>query len=464
MPRPIVSSTFVTTPAASPAAIGARVLAIIATGSSSFTIQERIQRGGTSGSASTDALVHGSAATAIVKVGTYKGTTDFTLNTDYELGTGGDAGKIKWLGTSKYPALQSFYYVTYTYTKDATTDYVPVLYSDFNSVLNDHGIIHATSGTLDVVSYATLAAQIAFDVGVRQLIIVQPATNDASGFADAYVKLEKTISGVDPYYIVPMLGSLTTLNAFNTAKGTALAHCHKMASSEFGKERRLYTGLKDYSGTGADVVVDAFIDEAEALMDSQVTLSGNADPIRVIGTESVVLDGCFDALSKAAYRSTQFASDPMMNKPVVGAFSGFNTTWGDIDIDNLVDAGVCVSENINGVTKVVDDITTNTSDEVEVDIATVEARDVLISLNRKALKDKFQGARGTNTVSSDIKSFEGLFLDRRLGEGLIAGIGKYDASRVPGSIRQWQVTFTYLPVTKVRDIFITFSVDIGLAS
>ena len=463
MPRPIVQSQFVTTPAASPAAIGARVLAIIATGSDSFTIQERIQRGGTSGSGSTDALVHGATATAIVKVGMYKGTTDFTLNTDYQLGTGGDAGKIKWLGTSNYPALQSFYYVTYTYTK-AATDYDPVLYTDFNSVLSDRGVIHVTTGVLDVKSYATLAAQVAFDVGVRQLIIVQPVTNDTDGFSDAYDKLEKTISGVDPYYIVPMLGSLGTLNAFNTAKGTALAHCHKMASPEFGKERRLYTGRKDYSGTGADVVVDSFIDEAEALMDSQVTLSGNADPVRVIGTEDVVLDGCFDALSKAAYRSTQFASDPMMNRPIVGAFSGFNTTWGDIDVDNLVDAGVCVSENVAGVIKVVDDITTNTSDEIEVDISTVEARDVLISLNRKAVKDKFQGARGTNSISSDLKSFEGLFLDRRLGEGLIAGIGKYDASRVSGSLRQWQITFTYLPVTKVRDIFITFSVDLGLAA
>jgi hypothetical protein len=309
-----------------------------------------------------------------------------------------------------------------------------------------------------------MAAQIAFNIGVRQVIICQIATNDTDGFSDAYDKLENPVNGINPYYIVPLLGSLATSGDFITAKGTALSHCLKMASEEFGKERRLYTGDKDY---GSGVSVDDLVSEAGALLESRVTLTGNWNPIRVVsqntGSVDVVLDGCFQATMLAAYRTTQFVSDPMMNKPVQGAFTGFDTRWGDIDIDTLVDGGVCVCEEISGVIKVVDDITTNTSDEIEVDINTVEARDTLISMARDAVRSRFMGIRGDNSVSSQMQSFMEIFLTQRLGEGLIAGIGAISASRQTGSLRKWQISFSYLPVTKVRDIKITFSVDLGLA-
>lgn len=453
MARPMVTSQFVRTRAASPVAIGARVLALIGKGTDSFTVQEAVVRG----SGTNDTLGH--TATAIVKVGDYKGTAEYVVTTDYIL----DAGGIKWVGSHK-PATGATYYVTYSYAKVAA-DYDPFLTDDFSEVVTRCGDIELSSGDLTVDSYLTAAAQIAFDIGVRQVIICQIEANTAAEFKDAYDKLENPVDGINPYYIVPLLGSLSASGDFDTAKGTALQHCLKMASEEFGKERRLYTGKKDYVGSG--LAVDDFTTEAAALMESRVTLSGNYNPIRVIsqptGSVNVTLDGCFDAVRLAAFRTTQFASDPMMNRPIQGAFTGFETRWGDIEVDTLVDGGVCVSEEISGVIRVVDDITTNTSDEVEIDIATVEARDVLITMNRTAVEGRYKGARGDNSISDQLKSFEDSFLDMRIGEGLIAAKGAIGAGRVPGSLRKWQIAFNYLPVTKVRDIVIKFSVDLGLA-
>jgi hypothetical protein len=448
----MVTSQFVRTPAASPVAIGVRVMALVGKGSDSFTIQEQVTRG----SGASDALAH--TATAISKVGLFKGTKDYVVTTDYAL----DTGAIRW-ETGHGPATAEKYYVTYTYAKSAT-DYEPFLTDNFDDVISQCGDINLTTGVLDADSYLAMAAQIAFNIGVRQVIICQIATNDTDGFSDAYDKLENPVNGINPYYIVPLLGSLATSGDFITAKGTALSHCLKMSSEEFGKERRLYTGDKDY---GSGVSVDDLVTEAGALLESRVTLTGNWNPVRVVsqntGSVDVVLDGCFQAVALASYRTTQFVSDPMMNKPVQGAFTGFDTRWGDIDIDTLVDGGVCVCEEISGVIKVVDDITTNTSDEIEVDINTVEARDTLISMARQAVKSRFMGIRGDNSVSSQMKSFMEIFLNQRLGEGLIAGIGAISASRQTGSLRKWQISFSYLPVTKVRDIKITFSVDLGLA-
>lgn len=453
MARPMVTSEFVRTPAASPVAIGVRVMALVGKGSSIFTVQEQVTRG----SGAADALAH--PCVAITKVGLYKGTQNYTHTIDYAE----DSGEIRW-EAGHGPAVGEKYYVTYTYAK-VTADYEPVLLDNFDDVVAQFGDITLTAGVLDVDSYLTMAAQIAFNVGVRQVIICPVETNDTDGFSAAYDKLENPIQGINPYYIVPLLGSLATANEFTTAKGTALSHCQKMASEEFGKERRLYTGQKDYALTG--ISVDDLVGEATALLESRVTLAGNWNPVRTVsqntGSVDVVLDGCFQAVMLASYRTTQFVSDPMMNKAIQGAFSGFDTRWGDLNIDTLVDGGVCVCEEKSGVIKVVDDITTNTSDEVEVDINTVEARDTLISLARQAVASRFMGIRGDNSVSAQLKSFMEIFLNQRLGEGLIAGIGAISAGRQTGSLRKWQIAFSYLPVTKVRDIKITFSVDLGLA-
>lgn len=452
MARPMVTSQFIRTPAASPVAIGSRIMALVGKGSDSFTIQEKVIRGATD----TDTLLH--TATALLKVGDFKGTTDYAVTTDYTL----DTGAIKW-EVSKGPSVGAVYYVTYTYAK-VSADYEPYMTDNFADVIQQNGDIFLTSGVLNDDSYLAMAAQIAFNVGVRAIIICQVDANTPQGFADAYDKLENPVNGINPYYIVPLLGSLVDSSAFTTAQGTALAHCHKMASEEFGKERRLYVGKKDY---GSGVSINDLVAEANALLDTRVTLAGNYDPVRVVsentGSVNVTLDGCFQSVMLASYRSTQFASDPMMNRPIGGAFSEYATRYGDIDVDTLVDNGVCVCEEIVGIIKVVDDITTNTSDEIEVDINTVEARDVIISLARRAVDARFKGIRGDNTVSSQLKAFMATFLEQRLGEGLIAGIGAISASRQIGSIRKWQIEFSYLPVTKVRDIKIIFSVDLGLA-
>lgn len=457
MPRPRVTSQFVRTPAASPVAVGTRVMAIIGPGSDSFTIQEAVVKGSPGGQ---DTLAH--IAAAIVKVGDYKGTQNYVATIDYLL----TDGKIDWSPSgvgAKEPTTGATYYVTYTYEKDEETDYVPYLTDNFDEVATKEGAINVTSGVLDVASYLSEAAQIAFNIGVRQVIICPVVTNDEAGYTAAFTKLENPVNSVNPYYIVPLLGSLA-IDEFDAVKALALAHCHKMASEEFGKERMLYTGKKNYGGSGSEIGADDFINEATALLDSREVLCGNYDPIRVISGENVVLDGCFQAVSLAAFRCTQFISDPMMNRPIVGGFIGFNTRWGDIDVDNLVDGGVCVSEELSSIIKVVDDITTNTSDEIEVDINTVEARDILIMTLRNQIEKKFKGARGTNSVSSELKAYTEDYLDQRVGDGTIAGKGSVSANRQSGSLRKWEIAFTYLPVTKVRDINIKFSVDIGLAA
>jgi len=453
MPRPSVTSEFVRTPAASPVDAGARVMALIGHGSDKLVIQQAIVKGTADGQ---DPLAH--TATAILKVGNFKGTEDYVMTTDYIL----TAGKIDWSPANDQPVTGATYYVTYEYAK-VTADYAPFLTDSFDEVINRVGPINLTTGDLDVTSYLTAAAQIAFNVGVRQVIICQVETNDTTGFSGAYDKLEQPIETVNPYYIVPLLGSLGTIGDFNTARGTALTHVNKMSSEEFGKERQLYTGLKDYVGSGLGV--SDFVALATALGTSRVILAGQYNPLRVIDSSDVELDGTFEAVMLASYRSSQSrASDPMMNKPITGAFSGYATRWGDIDIDNLVDGSVCVTEETAGVIKVVDDITTDNSDEIEIDINTVEARDVLVSTLRNAIYDRYVGARGDNTISSQLKKFTNDYLSGQVGTGLIAAIGAISANRKPGSLREWEIAFSYLPITKVRDIKIRFSVDLGLAA
>ena len=477
MARPRVTSQFIQTPIASPLAIGSRVLAIIATGSTKFYITEKLTRG----SASYDTLIHKPTGatdpdrtTGIVRIGSYISTNSdtsgvpFVASTDYNIDTA-TPGTYKLTWSTHKPALNETYYVTYYYDKapavgSAWNDYTPRLYSNFNDVLNNYGPINYTT-SLDVASYATLGAQIAFDIGVKNIIIAQADSSDATGFGTAITRLEQSIGGINPFYVVALTGGIVTGDA-DTVRGKLIAHCKKMASVEFGKERYPYGGLKDYAGTG--LAASTFTAMASAYSDSRVILIGDYTPIRSIkdtdgNTQSVTLDGTFDALAKAAFRCTQApVSEPMMNKAINGAFTGYSRKWNDTDIDILVDGCVCVSEDIAGIIKVVDDITTNGADEVEIDISTVETRDILIKQIRTSLSDRFKGIRSKTSTTADIVALVDTELDKAIKNDLALAKGKISANRASGSLRRWEVGFTYYPVTKVRDIDVSFSIDLGL--
>lgn len=463
MPRPRVTSRFTASPVSSPLAASLRVPAIIGEAAISFTITEQVVKGTSGG---TDTLAH--TAIQILRVGNFSTTTDYQLTTDYLL-TG---GAVNWSPAGSEPVTGAKYFVTYKYAKVAA-DFAPQLFQSFNDILNAYGpVLLDNSGFLKPESYITMAAQIMMGpgIGAQTLIIAQinptvVGSPVASDFTGALTALQNAVGplNIDPYYLTPLGGKLSDGDV-SLVNAAYLNHAIQMADPQFRKERRVYTGLK------SNATINSVITAAQALGTDQVnsgrlTLAANFDPFLTLSTNTgqadVTLDGFFQAAAIAAFRSTQVASQPALNK-LLPAFNGYKTTYSSTQIDTLDDVGAMVCESIAGTISMVNDVTVNVVNDIEKSIPTAETRDVLIGRIRRRLKATVIGLRGSSTIPSQIEQITDSELDESRGSGDIQAFAPSKANRVPNTTTKFQVSFSYLPAGEVLEITVNFSIDLNL--
>ena len=410
---------------------------------------------------SKDAFLHDPLS--ITRIGNYQTTVDYAPSTDYVANATG----VTWL-LSHGPVAGAAYWVTYTYAK---TSFAPGYFTDYNSILSQCGPITSTitAGALDPASQLTMAAKVAMapGIGASQLILAQinpatPGSPTLSDFQTALLALQNPVSGVKPYYVVPLIGNLSDSDAASV-NAACLAHCIQMADPQFLSERRCYTGMKN------DATYSSLIAELQALgaaNSSRITVAANFDPTLSIVSNGVsskiTLDGSFVAVALAAYRSTQQVSQPELNV-LVTAFDGFNTTFNPVQIDTIDDNGGMVLENVSGVISTVNDVTVNVSSDIEKSIPTVETRDDLIIGIRLQLKRTVLGKRGSPTIPSQIEDQVDKYLTSRLGMGDIMAFSPASAKLNSGSTTKYTVTFSYMPAGEVLGITVSFSIDLNLA-
>jgi len=463
MPRPRVTSEFISSPISSPLAASLRIPAIIGEGAVTFTVTEEVTKGSAGG---TDDLAH--PALSIIRIGNFSTTTDFAATTDYLL-TGGD---VDWSPGGAEPATGQKYYVTYTYAKVAA-DFAPKLYDNFNAILQAYGPVTLDlNGNLTTASYITMAAQIMMGpgIGATNIIVAQiaptvPGSPVASDFTSALTALQESVGPlkVDPYYLTPLGGRLSDGDV-SLVNAAFLNHCIQMADPQFRKERRVYTGLKS-NASFASVITAAGALGSDQVNSGRATLLANFDPTLTVSTPTgprdVTLDGFFAAAAVAGFRSTQVASQPALNK-LLPAFSGFVTTFSSTQIDQLDDAGSMVLENLAGTIRMVNDVTVNVVNDIEKSIPTVETRDALILSLRRRLASSFLGLRGSPAIPAQIEQSTDSFLEERRGSGDIQAFSPSKANRQPNSTTKFVVTFSYLPAGEVLEINVRFSIDLNL--
>lgn len=463
MPRPRVTSEFISSPISSPLAASLRIPSIIGEGAVTFTITEQVTKGTSGG---TDPLAH--TALSILRIGNFSTTKDYSLTTDYLL-TG---GSVDWSPGGSEPTVGQKYFVTYSYAK-AAADYGPQLFDNFNAILQAYGPVALdNNGNLTPASYITLAAQIMMGpgIGAQNLIIAQiapttPGSPVAADFTTALAALVNSVGPlkVDPYYVVPLGGKLSDSDV-GVVNAAFLNHAIQMADPQFRKERRIYTGLKSNASFNS-VITAAGALGTDQVNSGRLTLAANFDPTLTLSTNTgpkvITLDGFFAAAAIAAFRSTQVASQPALNK-LLPAFSGFVTTFSSTQIDALDDAGAMVLEDVAGSVRMVNDVTVNIVNDIEKSIPTVETRDSMILSLRRRLSSAFLGLRGSPAIPSQLEQSADTFLEERRGSWDIQAFSPSKANRQPNSTTKFVVTFSYLPAGEVLEISVRFSIDLNL--
>lgn len=462
MPIPNVTSTYLGSNAApTPNANALRVIAIVGEGSLTFQVTERVTRSANP----YDVLAHSVAN--VIRVGNFSTTTDYLVTTNYTFVNG--SPNLTWVGGA--PSTGATYYVTYTYDKTAA-EMAPKLYSSFDDVLRDQGPVRLdNNGDLEASSYLTMAAQIAMSpgIGATQVILAQidptvAGSPTAADFTAALDDLVGPVSGVNPYYIVPLGGRLSDGDVASV-NGAYLNHAVQMADPQFRKERRIYTGQKN-NATYNSVLAAAASLGLDPVNASRLTMIGNFDPQLSVSTnegpQTVTLDGFFAAVAVAAFRSGQQVAKPALNK-AIPAFNGFATSFTDQENDGLNDGGVTVLEVDGGTCRLLNDVTVNTVNDIESSIPTVETRDDLIKAVRSMLKANFLGLQGSPTIPAQIEQATDTLLDTRRSSGDIQSYSPSKASLVPLTSTRYTVSFSYFPAGEVLQINVAFSIDLSLA-
>jgi len=313
--------------------------------------------------------------------------------------------------TPREPIAGKTYSVNYEYAK-ASADYVPRFFYNMDSVIEEHGEV-TTSNTL------SLGAEIAIEQGASVVCLVQC---DPADGADAYVK----------------------------------NHCDIASSITERKERTAIVGM-----SGSPTVSD-LTTRAQALASKRMVLVSPGSATRYVGsgTTPSTLDGSFVATAIAGLRtSREFdVADPLTRKEVVG----FETIADDFlraEKVTMLSKGVMVIENVSGIYRVMQQVTTDVSVAENKEYSVVEVIDYVASNMREVLETIYIGQKILAGTPSQVKTTVQTILNDLISKEIIVDSQNVQAAIDNTDPTQINVSFEIRPVFPLNYILITFSLS-----
>ncbi len=426
-------------------AAGVRVPAIIGTGVSYYTVRDegviRNSTGYPYSSTLFDKLAN--AATDIVGVGDYPGDNSYIENTDYIL-TG---GVLEWIGAHK-PDDSAVFYVTYQYDKPATA-YQPILFSNVNDVYNEYGIA-SDDNTV------SLGAEIAFQNGAPFVIGVQVVADLDAYFEDAIDALKISVSGIDPYVVVPISTSATVQSYLKT-------HVFYMSSKPIGKFRMGVVGMA-LSSSQSDITTRAIALGTSTSQDDggRIVLAYDEMPRDIIQDDGsyveMTLDSTFLACAIAGMMSFYTVQTPLTRKAVQGFLKANKArSWLETEKDIYANAGVLVLVDKGGIISVRHQLTTDTSSYNFSEISITQIRDN-VSIDVVAGLDPLIGSYETPTFNAIVQEKINAILAAKLTEGVIVNYGGITVITDPSNPSNRLVAYWIDVADPINRIFITYTI------
>jgi hypothetical protein len=373
----------------------------------------------------TDPLSHADTE-AIDMVGTYPRVNTYVQGTDYQLT--GDT--VDWSLAGSEPALDTSYYVSYTYERPEGDFNIPKLAFSLDEVLDD-------IGGLDGTNLLGIGAQIAFQQNPPFVWYVQ--VEDANG--DGVYTKEDYKTAIDGCKkkeevtdIVPLMP-----NGFSDADYDDIAaHLRQHVideSSQFIKHERLgWFGRKVNTPLGDKSTPYSYVYTATQLLfavaDSpgrgRLILVGPSYCVKTIVMENgqeleMTLDASFIACGIAAKQdSFDNVSDSLLRKTITG-FDSIEE-WSPEEVDYAASYGVCVVSYKGGLLILLDPITTEPTDIEFQEISAMCQKDLVTARMRDYLDDNIIGIvpDDLNDFVWDIKAAIVIVLKSAISDGIIA--------------------------------------------
>lgn len=351
------------------------------------------------------------------------------------------------------------------------------------AVVNESNLRFEVLDPSDVSNYVVVNKNIVPNGNRLRVSIVD--TRDATFYDAGWVNALASLEPIECDMLVTLPNQTISVVFQN-----ALAHCKSMSTIKNRKERILLAGaiagLTPDNVTGVKPAAVEDIGILEGIQGESTTdiLNGNIEdlanysiadafgntfrciyfyPDQIVvqaGADNVLIDGFYMAAAAAGY----FASDvrienPLTNKVVAGFTILRNKLYSSTILENLVNAGACVFQPVQGGGRCVFGITTSQSGIIEEqEIAIIFIRDRVA----KSLRAGFEGFIGNpNSVEtqSSLNTRAVILLQAFISQNLITDYKGLTLVQDPTDPRQWNITVKVQPTYSIS--FILIKVGLG---
>lgn len=388
-------------------------------------------------------------ATNVVMQNNYIQDKDFIFDSE--------TGIITWEENKNQPDAGSAYYVNYDLAKTEEY-YLPQKCYDIEEVINIAGPIVLADGTINEI---TLAAQIAFENGANMVTFAQVDETNGGYTETNWKAALKQLEDVKVNVLVAP-GATTT-----SMQNAILSHVTNMSSYTERAERIAF--ICPTSNDISTIVSQAqgFASDRMVLMfppTCQVNIADDNGNEKVYDVNSTYLGAAICGLMTNVDRDE---ASPITWQPLAGFYGLDGKFYKDSKYNTLTAGGVCCVFNDNGVIRVNQAVTTNTSAVDKIELSVRNIKDTIQYQSRQLMEKNFVGTKlFINEIVPKAKSLLDNFCQQKVTEEVFnpkdgdAGYGDIQISQSPNDPRVLLVYFKFRPVFTLTWVEITYQINI----
>ena len=388
-------------------------------------------------------------ATNVVMQNNYIQDKDFTFDSE--------TGIITWIETNQ-PDIGSAYYVNYDLAK--TEDYyLPQECYDIEEIINIAGPLVLADGTLNEI---TLAAQIAFENGANKVTFAQVDESNGGYTETNWKAALKQLEDVRVNVLVAP-GATTT-----SMQNEILNHVTNMSSYTERSERiaficptiedNITETVAQAQGLASDRMVLVFPATCK------VNIADDNGNEKVYDVNSTYLGAAICGLMTNVDRDE---ASPITWQALAGFYGLDGKFYKDSKYNTLTAGGVCCVFNDNGVIRVNQAVTTNTSSVDKIELSVRNIKDTIQYQSRQLMEKNFVGTKlFINEIVPKAKSLLDNFCQQKVAEEVFnpkdgdAGYGDIAIAQSPDDPRTLLVSFKFRPVFTLTWVDITYKINI----
>lgn len=349
------------------------------------------------------------------------------------------------------PGIGSAYYINYDAPK---TDeyYLPQECYDIEEVINVAGPLVLEDGSLNEI---TLAAQIAFENGANKVTFAQVDETNG-GYTETNWKA--ALAQLEDVKVNVMVAPGATTTSMQNA---LLNHVTRMSSYTERSERIAFvcptsdtipTIVAQAEGLASDRMVLMFPPTC------QVNVADDEGNEKVYDINSTYLGAAICGLMTNVDRDE---ASPITWQNLAGFYGLDGKFYKDSKYNTLTSGGVCCVFNNNGVIKVNQAVTTNTSAVDKIELSVRNIKDTIQYQSRQLMEKNFVGTKlFIDEIIPKAKSVLDNFCQQKVTEQVINSYGNIAIAQSPNEPRVLLASFMIAPVVTCTWVEITYSINI----